>query len=133
VVAVGLTRVSPDGKHTLFSPDLKKTLEKTDDGVFGLASGPDGSPCRSRPSPQPGRPASGRHDSEQDQQVEVAEVGERLLDDECRPLQPGEIGLGSERGNSQRSRNASNAFISVFPSHSRQMSLHSAFTMPRSE
>ena len=42
-VAVGLTRVSPDGKHTLFSPDLKKTLEKTDDGVFGLASGPDGS------------------------------------------------------------------------------------------
>ena len=42
-VAVGLTRVSPDGKHTLFSPDLKKTLEKTDDGVYGLASGPDGS------------------------------------------------------------------------------------------
>jgi sugar lactone lactonase YvrE len=41
-VGVGLTRVSPDGKHTLFSPDLKKTLEKTDDGVFGLASGPDG-------------------------------------------------------------------------------------------
>jgi sugar lactone lactonase YvrE len=42
-VAVGLTRISPNGKRTLFSPDLKKTLEKTDDGVFGLASGPDGS------------------------------------------------------------------------------------------
>jgi sugar lactone lactonase YvrE len=42
-VAVGLTRISPDGKQTLFSPDLKKTLEKMDDGVFGLATGPDGS------------------------------------------------------------------------------------------
>jgi sugar lactone lactonase YvrE len=42
-VAVGLTRISPDGKRTLFSPDLKKTLEKTDDGVFGLATGPNGS------------------------------------------------------------------------------------------
>ena len=42
-VEVGLTRISPDGKQTLFSPDLKKTLEKTDDGVFGLATGPDGS------------------------------------------------------------------------------------------
>jgi sugar lactone lactonase YvrE len=42
-VAVGLTRVSPDGKRTLFSPDLKKTLEKTEDGVFGLAIGPNGS------------------------------------------------------------------------------------------
>ena len=39
-VAVGLTRISPDGKQTLFSPDLKQTLEKTDDGVFGLATGP---------------------------------------------------------------------------------------------
>jgi sugar lactone lactonase YvrE len=42
-VAVGITKTSPDGKQTLFSPDLKKTLEKTDDGVFGLASGPNGS------------------------------------------------------------------------------------------
>jgi sugar lactone lactonase YvrE len=42
-VAIGLTRVSPDGKQTLFSPDLKKTLEKRDDGVFGLAIGPKGS------------------------------------------------------------------------------------------
>jgi sugar lactone lactonase YvrE len=42
-VAVGLTRVSPDGKQILFSPDLKKTLEKRDDGVFGLAIGPNGS------------------------------------------------------------------------------------------
>jgi len=42
-VAVGLTRVSPDGKQALFSPDLTKTLEKTDDGVFGLATGPNGS------------------------------------------------------------------------------------------
>ena len=42
-VAVGLTRVSPDGKQTLFSPDLKKTLEKRDYGVFGLAIGPNGS------------------------------------------------------------------------------------------
>ena len=41
-VAIGLTRISPDGKQTLFSPDLKRTLEKTDDGVFGLAAGPDG-------------------------------------------------------------------------------------------
>jgi hypothetical protein len=42
-VAVGLTRLSPDGKQSLFSPDLKKSLEKTDDGVFGLASGPNNS------------------------------------------------------------------------------------------
>jgi sugar lactone lactonase YvrE len=42
-VAVGLTRISPDGKQTLFSPDLKKTLEKMDDGVLGLATGPNGS------------------------------------------------------------------------------------------
>jgi sugar lactone lactonase YvrE len=42
-VAVGLTRISAGGSHTLFSPDLKKTLERMDDGVFGLATGPDGS------------------------------------------------------------------------------------------
>jgi sugar lactone lactonase YvrE len=41
-VEVGLTRVSPDGKQTLFSPLLKKTLERTDNGVFGLAIGPNG-------------------------------------------------------------------------------------------
>jgi sugar lactone lactonase YvrE len=42
-VSVGLARISPDGRQTPFSPDLKKTLEKTDDGVFGLATGPNGS------------------------------------------------------------------------------------------
>ncbi len=42
-VSVGLTRISPEGQQTLFSPDLKTMLEKTDDGVFGLASGPNGS------------------------------------------------------------------------------------------
>jgi sugar lactone lactonase YvrE len=42
-VALGLTRISPDGSQTPFSPDLKKTLEKMDQGVFGLATGPDGS------------------------------------------------------------------------------------------
>ncbi len=42
-VSVGLTRISPDKQQTPFSPDLKKTLEKTDDGVFGLATGPNGS------------------------------------------------------------------------------------------
>jgi hypothetical protein len=42
-VAVGLTRISPDGKQTLFSPVLTKTLERMDAGVFGLAAGPNGS------------------------------------------------------------------------------------------
>jgi hypothetical protein len=42
-VEVGLTRFSPEGKQSLFAPDLKKTLEKRDDGVFGLASGPNDS------------------------------------------------------------------------------------------
>jgi sugar lactone lactonase YvrE len=42
-VAVGLTRISPDGEQTLFSRDLKQMLEKRDDGVFGLAAGPNGS------------------------------------------------------------------------------------------
>jgi sugar lactone lactonase YvrE len=42
-ISVGLARISPDGLQTPFSPDLKKTLEKTDDGVFGLATGTNGS------------------------------------------------------------------------------------------
>jgi hypothetical protein len=37
-----LTRLSPDGKRTLFSPDLKKTLAKLNEAVTGLAEGPDG-------------------------------------------------------------------------------------------
>jgi sugar lactone lactonase YvrE len=41
-VAVGLTRISASGSRTLFSPDLKKTLERMDDGVTGLATGPNG-------------------------------------------------------------------------------------------
>jgi hypothetical protein len=41
--AVGLTRISPDGKKTLFSPDLKRMLEEAHDGVTGLAAGTDGS------------------------------------------------------------------------------------------
>jgi len=42
-VAVGLTRISPGRRQMLFSPDLKKTLEKMADGVTGLATGPNGS------------------------------------------------------------------------------------------
>ena len=42
-VEVGITRISPDGTQTLFSPDLKKLLVKMNDGVMGLATGPDGS------------------------------------------------------------------------------------------
>jgi hypothetical protein len=42
-VAAGLTRISPDGKRTLFSPDLKTTLAKLDEGVYGVATGPNGS------------------------------------------------------------------------------------------
>jgi sugar lactone lactonase YvrE len=42
-VAVGLTRISPDGKQAPFSPALRRTLEKRDDGVFGLATGPNDS------------------------------------------------------------------------------------------
>jgi len=37
-----LTRLSPDGKRALFSPDLKKRLEKLNEAVTGLAEGPDG-------------------------------------------------------------------------------------------
>ena len=40
-IAVGLTQISPDGKRTLFAPDLKQTIEKL--GISGLATGPDGS------------------------------------------------------------------------------------------
>jgi hypothetical protein len=42
-VTAGLTRIAPDGTRTLFSPQLKSTLEKMDEGVFGLAGGPHGS------------------------------------------------------------------------------------------
>jgi hypothetical protein len=42
-VTRGLTRISPDGKRTLFAPELKSTLERLDQGVFGLATGPNGS------------------------------------------------------------------------------------------
>jgi hypothetical protein len=38
-----VTRLSPDGKRTLFAPDLKTTLEKLHEGVTGLAAGLDGS------------------------------------------------------------------------------------------
>ncbi len=38
-----LTRMSPDGKRTLFAPTLKETLAKLHEGVTGLANGPDGS------------------------------------------------------------------------------------------
>ena len=37
-----VTRLSPDGKRTLFAPDLKKTLAKMNEAVTGLAAGPDG-------------------------------------------------------------------------------------------
>ena len=37
-----LTRMSPDGKKTLFSPELKTTLEKLGEAVTGLAAGRDG-------------------------------------------------------------------------------------------
>jgi hypothetical protein len=37
-----LTRMSPDGKLTLFAPGLKTTLETLGEAVTGLAAGPDG-------------------------------------------------------------------------------------------
>ena len=37
-----LTRMSSDGKKTLFSPELKTTLEKLEESVTGLAAGRDG-------------------------------------------------------------------------------------------
>jgi hypothetical protein len=41
--ALTVTRMSPDGKRTLFSPSLKTMLERLEDGVTGLAVGRDGS------------------------------------------------------------------------------------------
>src|SRR5205085_12163186 len=38
-----LTRLSPDGKRTLFAHDLKKTLADLNEGVMGLTTGRDGS------------------------------------------------------------------------------------------
>jgi sugar lactone lactonase YvrE len=39
-IAVGMMKISPDGKQEQFAPDFAKTIEKL--GVTGLASGPDG-------------------------------------------------------------------------------------------
>ena len=39
---LALTRQTPDGKRTPFSPALTKALHRIDDGITGLASGPDG-------------------------------------------------------------------------------------------
>jgi hypothetical protein len=41
-VALGITRVSPDGKQLRLAPDLEEVLEKKLDGITGLAAGPDG-------------------------------------------------------------------------------------------
>jgi hypothetical protein len=38
-----LTRMALDGKRTLFAPGLKTTLAELNEGVMGLAAGPDGS------------------------------------------------------------------------------------------
>ena len=38
-----LTRLSPDGKKTLFAPGLKASLAKLNEAVTGLVNGPDGS------------------------------------------------------------------------------------------
>jgi hypothetical protein len=38
-----LTRLSPDGKRTLFAPNLKKALADLNEGVVGLTAGSDGS------------------------------------------------------------------------------------------
>jgi hypothetical protein len=37
-----VTRLSADGKRTLFAPQLKAKLEELNEGVMGLAAGPDG-------------------------------------------------------------------------------------------
>jgi hypothetical protein len=37
-----ITRISPDGKRTLFSPELKGILAKLNEAVTGLAAGPEG-------------------------------------------------------------------------------------------
>lgn len=39
-IAVGMTRISPDGAQQPFAPELGKTIEKL--GITGIASGPDG-------------------------------------------------------------------------------------------
>ena len=38
-----MTRLSPDGTQTLFAPQLKTKLAELNEGVMGLAAGPDGS------------------------------------------------------------------------------------------
>jgi hypothetical protein len=38
-----LTRLSPDGKRTLFAPNLKQILAQLKEAITGLAGGPDGS------------------------------------------------------------------------------------------
>src|SRR3954471_2256489 len=38
-----LTRLTPDGKRTLFAPDLKTALADLNEGVVGLTAGSDGS------------------------------------------------------------------------------------------
>jgi sugar lactone lactonase YvrE len=40
---LALTRETPDGKRTSFSPALKTALHQIDHGITGLANGPDGS------------------------------------------------------------------------------------------
>jgi len=40
---LSVTRMTPEGKLTAFTPGLKKRLAEFDDGVAGLADGPDGS------------------------------------------------------------------------------------------
>jgi hypothetical protein len=40
---LALTRETPGGKRTSFAPALTKALHQIDDGITGLASGPDGS------------------------------------------------------------------------------------------
>ena len=41
--AMTVARMSPHGEQGLFSPSLKQTLSRFNDGITGLASGPDGS------------------------------------------------------------------------------------------
>jgi hypothetical protein len=45
-----VTRLSPDDKQSLFSPALKTELAKIDEGVTGLAAGPDGTLYVASPS-----------------------------------------------------------------------------------
>jgi len=41
--ALTVARLSPDGRQDLFAPSLKNKLAELNDGITGLASGPDGS------------------------------------------------------------------------------------------